>query len=65
VIDPCFDRHGADPAVNPVGNNSSITRINEKLLAFETWSARDIEQRHDMLIALGMDVWRTSPIEVT
>jgi hypothetical protein len=51
--------------LNPVGNNSSITRINEKLLAFETWSARDIEQRQDMLIALGKDVWRTSPIDVT
>jgi hypothetical protein len=52
-------------ALNAVGKNSSITRINEKLLAFESWSARDIERRQGMLIALGKDVWRTSPIEVT
>jgi hypothetical protein len=52
-------------ALNPVGKNSSITRINEKLRAFENWSAHDIEQRQDMLIALGKDVWRTSPINVT
>ena len=52
-------------ALNPVGKNSSITRINEKLRAFENWSAHDIEQRQDMLIALGKDVWRTSSINVT
>jgi hypothetical protein len=52
-------------ALNPVGKNSSITRINEKLLAFKDWSAHDIEQRQDMLIALGKEVWRTSPIDVT
>ncbi|MBR1163116.1 HNH endonuclease [Bradyrhizobium elkanii] len=52
-------------ALSPVGRNSSITRINEKLQAFENWSANDIEQRQDMLIALGKDVWRTSPIDVS
>jgi hypothetical protein len=52
-------------ALSPVGKNSSITRINEKLRAFETWSAADIERRQDMLIALGKDVWRTSPIDVS
>jgi len=52
-------------ALNAVGKNSSITRINERLRAFENWSALDIEQRQDMLIALGKDVWRTSPIDVT
>lgn len=45
-----------------VGKNSSITRINEKLRAFESWSAHDIEQRQEMLIALAKDVWRTAPI---
>lgn len=50
-------------ALSPVGKNSSVTRINEKLLAFENWSAKDIEQRQDMLIALGKDVWRTTPID--
>ncbi|MGF6430946.1 MULTISPECIES: hypothetical protein [Bradyrhizobium] len=52
-------------ALSPVGRNSSITRINEKLQAFENCSANDIEQRRDMLIALGKDVWRTSPIDVS
>lgn len=52
-------------SLNPVGKNSSITRINEKLQAFETWSALDIEQRQDMLIALGKDVWSTTPIDAT
>ena len=28
-----------------VGKNSSITCINEKLRAFESWSAHDIDQR--------------------
>lgn len=45
-----------------VGKNSSITRINEKLRAFQSWSAQDIEQRQEMLIDLGKDVWRTSAI---
>lgn len=50
--------------LSTVGKNSSITRINEKLRAFQGWSAQDIEQRQDMLIALGKDVWRTSSIVV-
>ena len=47
-----------------VGKNSSITRINEKLCAFASWSAHDIEARQEMLIALGKEVWRTAPIAV-
>jgi len=47
-----------------VGKNSSITRINEKLRAFASWSAHDIEARQEMLIALGKEVWRTAPIAV-
>ncbi len=50
--------------LSAVGKNSSITRINEKLHAFQSWSAQDIEQRQDMLIALGKDVWRTVPMAV-
>jgi len=46
-----------------VGKNSSITRVNEKLHAYHSWSAEDIEQRQEMLIALGKDVWRTQPIQ--
>lgn len=52
-------------ALSPVGKNSSITRINEKLITFENWAALDIERRQDMLIALGKDVWRTMPIDAT
>ena len=50
--------------LSTVGKNSSITRINQKLLAFTQWTATDIERRHDMLVALSKDVWKTTPIEV-
>lgn len=46
-----------------VGKNSSITRINEKLRAFDAWTAAGIEQRQAMLIELVKDVWKTSLIE--
>ncbi len=51
--------------LSAVGKNSSITRINEKLLAFEAWSAKEIDQRQDMLIKLSRDVWRTAPIDAS
>lgn len=47
-----------------VGTNSSITRINVKLKAFDTWSTGTIEARQVMLIALSEDVWRIVPVEV-
>jgi hypothetical protein len=47
-----------------VGQNTSISRINEKLEAFPVWDAASIEKRHGMLIALAQDVWRTAPIAV-
>lgn len=47
-----------------VGQNTSISRINEKLEAFPAWDAASIENRHGMLIALARDVWKTTPIEV-
>jgi hypothetical protein len=47
-----------------VGQNTSITRINEKLEAFPAWDSASIEMRHDMLMALARDVWKTTPIEV-
>ncbi len=50
--------------LSAVGKNSSITRINDKLLAFESWSGQAIELRQEMLIALGKELWRTSPIPV-
>lgn len=48
--------------LSAVGKNSSITRINEELFAFEAWSAKEIEKRQDMLISLARHVWRTVPI---
>ena len=47
-----------------VGQNTSISRINEKLASFDTWSAIGIDKRHAMLMALAQDVWRTTPIDV-
>ena len=46
-----------------VGKNSSINRINEKLKAFDQWSAANIDQRQVMLIELAKEVWKTSLIE--
>jgi hypothetical protein len=46
-----------------VGKNSSINRINERLKAFENWTASSIDQRQAMLIELAKDVWKTSLIQ--
>lgn len=46
-----------------VGSNSSITRINAKLKAFDTWSATTIEERQALLINLSRDVWRIIPVD--
>jgi hypothetical protein len=46
-----------------VGKNSSTNRINEKLKAFDNWTAASIDQRQVMLIELAKDVWKTSLIE--
>ena len=45
-----------------VGQNTSISRINKKLAAFDVWSASSIDKRHALLAALAQDVWRTVPI---
>lgn len=45
-----------------VGINSSITRINKKLLAFDVWTAAAIDQRQAMLIALAGDIWRIAEL---
>ena len=42
-----------------VGQNTSINRINEKLKAFDDWSAANIDKRHELLIGLIRDVWKT------
>jgi hypothetical protein len=47
-----------------VGKDSSITRINEKLFAFNEWTAADIDRRQDMLIKLAGAVWKASPVDV-
>lgn len=47
-----------------VGQNTSITRINEKLESFPAWGAASIEKRHEMLMKLARDVWKTTPIEI-
>lgn len=46
----------------PVGKNSSITRINEKLKSFPNWNAASIDERHDLLIALARDIWKTTTL---
>lgn len=43
------------------GGNSSITRINEKLAAFDEWSAAGIDRRQGLLIELAKQVWRVVP----
>ncbi|MTI73898.1 MAG: DUF262 domain-containing protein [Stenotrophomonas sp.] len=46
-----------------VGQNTSISRINEKLKAFPVWNFEAIEERHGKLIALAEGVWKTSPMD--
>lgn len=45
-----------------IGQNSSISRINEKLEAFPAWNAAAIDKRHALLMALAQDIWKTTPI---
>lgn len=45
-----------------VGQNTSISRINEKLESFATWNAETIEKRHSLLTNLVSEIWRTSSI---
>ena len=47
-----------------VGQNTSISRMNEKLSSFPSWDAKAIEKRHGMLINLAQDIWKTTPIDV-
>jgi hypothetical protein len=47
-----------------VGQNTSISRINERLESFPLWSAASIEKRHSLLMGLARDVWKTTPIDV-
>lgn len=45
-----------------VGQNTSVTRINEKLKTFPTWNAANINERHQLLVTLAREIWRTLPI---
>lgn len=47
-----------------VGQNTSITRINEKLESFPEWTAVSIDKRHALLMALAKGVWKISSIDV-
>jgi hypothetical protein len=47
-----------------VGQNTSISRINQKLAAFDSWNALSIDKRHALLMALSQEVWKTDPIDV-
>ena len=46
-----------------VGQDTSITRINNKLASFSTWNSTSINQRHMLLMALAGDIWKTTLID--
>jgi hypothetical protein len=46
-----------------VGKNSSVSRINQKLLSFDDWTAKSIDSRHTMLMNLSRDIWKIVPID--
>jgi hypothetical protein len=46
-----------------VGKTSCVNRINERLNAFDRWSASSIDRRQTMLIELSKEVWKTSLVE--
>jgi hypothetical protein len=49
-------------ALADVGQNTSISRINTKLAAFDVWNAASIDKRQAQLIALAQDVWKTTKV---
>jgi hypothetical protein len=46
-----------------VGENTSINRINEKLEAYDTWHAANIDARHVLLADLAKEIWKTNSID--
>lgn len=40
-----------------IGINTTVTKINDKLIEFNKWEMNDIEKRQDMLLSLSKDVW--------
>lgn len=50
--------------LNAVGLNTSITRINTKLIAFDNqWTAKEIDSRQEMLLTLAADIWKIEPLD--
>lgn len=47
-----------------VGQNTSISRINEKLSSFDKWEAEDIEKRQLLLVELVKEIWKTTEVTV-
>jgi Protein of unknown function DUF262/Protein of unknown function (DUF1524) len=47
-----------------VGANTSINRINEKLEAYGSWNATNIDKRHVLLVTLAQEIWKTNLIDV-
>jgi hypothetical protein len=47
-----------------VGNNSSINRINNKLVSFSEWNADTIDQRQGILVNLAEDIWKIGKYSV-
>lgn len=45
-----------------VGINTSVTRINNRLVDFDDWRAEDVDKRQGMLFDLSQDVWNIKPI---
>jgi uncharacterized protein with ParB-like and HNH nuclease domain len=50
--------------LTPVGNNSSITRINQKLDEFNEWDSVSIDKRQDNLVILAKDIWTIEEYKV-
>lgn len=40
-----------------IGINTTVTKINDKLIEFNKWEINDIEKIQDMLLSLSKDVW--------
>jgi hypothetical protein len=38
------------------------TRTSEKIRAFPAWNAVSIDERHDLLIGLAKDIWKTTSL---
>lgn len=47
-----------------VGSNTSISRINTKLEAFDEWTAESIDRRQTLLSNLVKEVWKVTKIEI-